>query len=112
MGLSLVASDAGAGGLGPPSTPYSAAWVSPCQGLPGATGGRQAPPELLCCFVREPQRLFVCCLPAGFLGAESRAWRCWCREGGKKRPWQEAGAGEKLPHGEIGSEQHKDPVEE
>lgn len=46
MGLSLVASDAGAGGLGPPSTPHLAAWVSLCQGLPVVA---DAPPPPSCC---------------------------------------------------------------
>lgn len=43
------------------------------EGLPVPKAGS---PELLYCFVREPQRLFVCPFPAGFSRGESEAWLC------------------------------------
>lgn len=107
-GLSPVASEAGDGGPGPPSTLCLVAWIPLCP-LARVCRCQRWPTDTprSCCrrFVREPQPLFVCTSQPASPGRE----RSRCQKGGEKHPRREVGAGEKLPSGETCSGRHKGP---
>lgn len=61
---------------------------------------RTGPPEPPCCFVREPQRLFVCRLPAGFLGARAEPGAAGARKEVRNVPGERQEPGTGSPRGD------------
>lgn len=97
-----MASDGGAGGPRPPSALCPAAQISLCPLARACLCQRQrtGPPELPCCFVREPQCLFVCRLPASFSGARAEPGAAGARKEARNVPGERQELGRGSPRGD------------